>query len=541
MRARTLPLFLTTLLATTAAPAGVPFPTDPDWSSSDVSSVSTGAALVDLNRDGWLDLVVANGNDIARQPLVVYHNRGDGTFPTAPTWATSANEYHGHLSVGDVNQDGWPDVAVSVFLGAGGFGDPGHAALYLNDGNGNLPPTPSWISADTYYSFGLALGDADSDGDLDLAVAVGEPYFDPPGANRLYYNLGGALSTTPGWISLENEHNLGVAFGDADNDGDLDVAFAGTDAPHRVYYQTSLGIASSSSWQSLGNGPITVRLAFGDLDRDGDSELVVAENNQIHSGDGRLRVYAGRSTGLSPIPYWSSDYSGYGSEATLGDANGDGWLDLLGGSWGQSGYYASPIRIFPNRYDAPLDVDPGWVSSTGSVIERIVLGDVNNDGLHEATAEFVGDGLRQLFWLPRVPFREVTRVVADGVELAPADYCSDPASGWVSLGAAPAFEIVIDYTYSTRLDMAVANWDGDLGNFLFYSTAPPVLYADVGQTGTELRLFWSGGTAPFDVLESTNPSFGPGLEVKAKGLMVPEWEDEPGTLDDGTLSFYLVY
>jgi hypothetical protein len=284
-----------------------------------------------------------------------------------------------------------------------------------------------------------------------------------------------------------------------------------------------------------------VRLAFGDLNRDGSTDLAVAENNQISSGDGRFHVYSGWPTGLSTIPSWSSNYSGYGSEVVLGDANGNGWLDLLGGSWGQDGLYAAPVRIFPNRYDDSLDADPAWVSGTGSVIERIVLGDVNNDGLHEATTEFTGDGLRQLFWLPRVPFREVTRIVADGVELGPADYCSDPAAGWVSLGQAPAVEVVIDYVYSTRLDMAVANWDGGQGNFLFYATAPPMLYADVGQTGTELRLFWTGGRAPFDVLESTNPTFGPGLQVRAEGLIVSEWEDEPGTLGDGTLSFYLVF
>jgi hypothetical protein len=308
-----------------------------------------------------------------------------------------------------------------------------------------------------------------------------------------------------------------------------------------VYRQTPFGIESHSGWQSLDNGPITVRLAFGDLNRDGNTDLAVAENNQINSGDGRFRLYSGLPAGLSPSPSWSSDYSGYGSEVVLGDVNGDGWLDLLGGSWGENGLFDAPVRTFPNRYDAPLDTQPAWVSGTGSVIERLVLGDVNNDGLHEATARFVGDSLRQLFQLPRVPFREVTRVVADGVELGPVDYCSDPAGGWVSLGAAPAVAVVIDYVYSTRLDMAVSNWDGDQGNFLFYSTAPPVLHADVGRTGTELRLFWTGGSATFDVLESTDPAFGPGLEVRAEGLVVSEWEDEPGTLDDGTLSFYLVY
>ncbi|NNJ54006.1 MAG: hypothetical protein HKP17_12620, partial [Ignavibacteriaceae bacterium] len=51
----------------------VPFNSTPDWISTDVTSVSTGGAFADINQDGWLDFVVANGNDIQRQKLVVYY------------------------------------------------------------------------------------------------------------------------------------------------------------------------------------------------------------------------------------------------------------------------------------------------------------------------------------------------------------------------------------------------------------------------------------------------------------------------------------
>ena len=59
------------------------YPDYPDWYSAD-TQVSTGGALVDLDLDGWLDLVVANGNDIYQQRVVVYYNQGDGTFPASP-------------------------------------------------------------------------------------------------------------------------------------------------------------------------------------------------------------------------------------------------------------------------------------------------------------------------------------------------------------------------------------------------------------------------------------------------------------------------
>ena len=59
--------------------------TNPDW-ISDNPDYSTGAALADLNRDGWLDLIVADGNDMDLGYLNVYYNNGNGGFPTTASW-----------------------------------------------------------------------------------------------------------------------------------------------------------------------------------------------------------------------------------------------------------------------------------------------------------------------------------------------------------------------------------------------------------------------------------------------------------------------
>jgi len=90
----------TTLLLSSPASAQQAYPTVPDWVSAD-TPVSTGGALVDLDRDGWLDLVVANGNDMAQQPVAVYYNQGDGTFPPTPDWQSADTAFHGHLDVAD--------------------------------------------------------------------------------------------------------------------------------------------------------------------------------------------------------------------------------------------------------------------------------------------------------------------------------------------------------------------------------------------------------------------------------------------------------
>ena len=78
MGARQVYLLMAALLPSTAL-AGMPFNPLPDWESGDVGMRATGGALVDLDRDGWLDLVVSNGNDMA-----THLNRVSKVLPASP-------------------------------------------------------------------------------------------------------------------------------------------------------------------------------------------------------------------------------------------------------------------------------------------------------------------------------------------------------------------------------------------------------------------------------------------------------------------------
>ena len=69
----------------------------PDWISEN-PHYSTGAALADFNLDGWLDLVVADGNDMAQGRLNVFYNDGNGALPTTASWQSDDFGYNGHAA-----------------------------------------------------------------------------------------------------------------------------------------------------------------------------------------------------------------------------------------------------------------------------------------------------------------------------------------------------------------------------------------------------------------------------------------------------------
>jgi len=460
-------VLLAVLVAPALATSQVPFHPTPDWVSEDVSSITTGAGWGDVNRDGWLDFVVANGNDIRRQRVAVYYNLGDGNLERAPGWQSADIDYCGHLALGDINQDGWLDVAVSVYLGPNGFGDPGKVKVYLGNGTGKFESTPSWESADRFYTFRCALGDADGDGDLDLAVAAGEAYTNTPQKNRIYFNVDGVVERTPRWLSEESESSYGVAWADVDQDGDLDLAFANSGAPDRVYFNQSGVLATRAGWSSkeTDNGNT---LAFGDINGDGFPELAVANNAQLN-GSGYYRIYANQNGQLSSAATWQSDHHGYGSHVSFADVDADGDEDLIAGDWwGQ-------VSMYVNQ-NGQFDPTATWISATTSVVENICWGDVDKDALRHLRWTGDGDGWKKLFSPGRRHLWAIDSVQIGGQLLLDWLYCYSLDDGWIGFRDAPPAgraNIVIAYTASEDLDFAVSNWDSDKGNYLFRNLTNP--------------------------------------------------------------------
>jgi hypothetical protein len=451
--------------------ADIPLEMYPYWQSTETDVFSTGANWGDMDQNGFLDLVISNGNDMALAPNYVYFNF-DGDLQTTHGWVSTNSDYSGHSALGDVNNDGYLDFAVSNYISSGW--EKTTVQLYMNLG-GSLDTSPSWESDDSMHTFACAFGDADGDGDLDLAVVCGESYHDVFEPQRIYYNNGGMLETTPSWTSRDSTPCYDVEWGDIDNDGDLDLAVTSSGGPVFIYYNYGDSIEHSASWNS-GSYDSGNTLNWGDMDNDGYLDLAVANNYQL-GWFGYFLVYRNEGGTLNPNPVWQSSTEGYGSSVSWCDVDYDGDKDLAAGRWwGNSMIY--------ENIGGTLTTTPVWQCSSNyeSVVEEMVWGDVDGDGVLTINGEIhPGNGVKKVFYLKHYPAHSLERVIADDDTLDLNEYCYNLASGWISVASAPLDSILFDYSYSYKPDLGVSNWD--TSNYVFKNIAPIYIWGDAKGDG----------------------------------------------------------
>ena len=429
--------------------AQVPLQLTPFWQSFETNVYSTGMVWRDCNNDGYIDVFYSNGNDMARAQNSIYLSHY-GTLPDKTSWLSANYEYSGHSAVGDIDDNGFADFIVSNYLGADGFSSKNFSDLYLNM-TGKSHISPDWHNADSIYSFSCASGDPDGDGDLDLAVATGEGYGAMKQNDGIYFNVGGALQTLPGWQSAQATEAMDITWGDVDNDGDLDLALCYDDRPPAIHYNVGGTLEVAPSWQALSNEPANT-LIFGDVNGDNWLDLIVAFNNQ-NGGTGKYRVYYNNGSGmLNSGPGWQSSDGGYGSALAIYDYDNDGDDDLAAGRW-----WDKP-RIYENLGDS-FTSEPVWRASPATVVEEFAWADIDGDGVEGRADTFYTSSTRKLFYTRKHPLYSIDSALVDGAILGNGGYCYDLVSGWVSLAVAPTDSIVIYYQYSFKNDLTVANWD----------------------------------------------------------------------------------
>lgn len=435
---------------------------------------TTGLALTDINGDGYKDVIAANGNDMGLQSVTVYSNNKQGRFNKRPSWLSADLDYNTGIAVGDINGDGWIDVAVATGLGPEGDLGGGKVKVYLNRA-GQLEKIPSYESADRYSAFGCALGDVDGDGDLDLAVGVMVENGKLEGSVRIYENKKGTLDTSPTWRSDDTTRAGALIFADMDQDGLLDLAVA---ASRSRIYSAKLGeggavhlaktpsfVATTESFAAL----------FGDAGRIGDRRslaLAVSYNDVCYQtrtpcGSSHFEVH----TPPDAAVVWRSPRGGLGAGVLLADVNQDGQVDLLAGRWGLDKPSGAPLEIYLGE-GGSFQPTPAFTSDTSSVIEAIAVADLVRAPAHlrEVHEAFRIASPRAVVTLSHQVIEDIKEVRKNGAVLDPRSIAHVPGRNWISFAERlrPGDEIRVTYSVSTAPDIVVASFDPNIGNYIFY-------------------------------------------------------------------------
>ena len=332
----------------------------------------SGGALFDFDNDGDLDVFLVQGNvldpntkaagtlfpwtgtetprgKLFRNDLVV--GRGISFTDVTEKSGIAATGYGMGVAVGDINNDGLPDLYLSNL---------GSNQMFLNNGEGRFSDvTKDTGTDDPRWSTSAAFFDYDRDGWLDLmivnyadftlsnsptcyAATTAKDYCTPrvfraPG-NRLLHNKGNGIFedvTVAAGIDREFGHGLGVVTADFDDDGWLDIYVANDGDQNQLWINEKNGtfkndaLLAGSAVNRNGQVEAGMGVDAGDFDGNGTEDIFVThlmdETNTLYFNQGRaLFEDRTREAGLG-MP--GRRFTGFGT--LFFDYDNDGWLDLL--------------------------------------------------------------------------------------------------------------------------------------------------------------------------------------------------------------------
>ena len=324
-----------------------------------VSGKGLGVVCFDVNADGWTDIYVAND----RTANQLWINLGNGTFEeTALVSGTAYNadgtaESSMGVTAGDFDNDGDEDLFMTHLITETN-------TLYLNDGTANCQDATRQfgLARDSfaYTGFGTEWFDYDNDGSLDLFVANGAVFvvesqrgerYPYRQKNQLFHNESEGKfreTTTEAGPALEfSEVSRSAAFGDVDNDGDVDIVVGNNNGPARLLLNET---GSRQHW-------LQVRLRGVKSNREGMGARVGVlrkgrkplwrrahtDGSYLSANDGRVHFGLGENSDLEAVVV---EWPG-GKEEVWSDIRADQILTLREGSGkkGDSHLISAPAEI----------------------------------------------------------------------------------------------------------------------------------------------------------------------------------------------------
>ncbi len=403
--------------------------TIPAWISTDQRS-TTDVKFADINKDGYVELLAANGNE-SYVPSVIYMNSETG-LQTTPSWISNDAAWTVGAAFHDVDGDGDLDLA---FANQGNSVIPTKPIQIFFNNNGNLSNTPGYSSADEMITNTVAFADIDNNSVKDSMMVLitsvpskvlhlqltnivkidsikinGVPTTNycydalngwisfamniDPGdliemrfkymvkgdmaackwvnyQSGIYFNNNGTMSTLPGWTVGNTISQKGAGWADYDNDGYLDLAFGGS-GNSTVIYKNNNGVMSSSPvWSSASTSTSTQDLIWGDVNRDGYPDLAV-----VHFGFRRTEIFMNDNGVIETTPSWTYIAESSSNAIAFGDVNGDGYLDLAIGT------AREPVMVFINTSAVPVELASFTSSVNGNsvTLKWLTNSEVNNSG-----------------------------------------------------------------------------------------------------------------------------------------------------------------
>jgi enediyne biosynthesis protein E4 len=306
----------------------------------------------DFNGDDWTDIYVACDST----PSILFRNNRDGTFNDIGAEAGVAFSEHGFeqggmgIGVGDFDNDGLLDIVKTNFAGD-------YPNLFHNTGKGifeDVVVRAGLAVNPQYVGWGVAFADLDNDGLSDIFQVNGHVYpeldADPRKTGEsyrnprlLYRNLGAGrfedVSAQAGPGSLALKSSRGAAFGDFDNDGDIDVLVMNMGEPPSLL-RNELPASPSSHWTQLRlEGTKSNRSAIGAIVRleaggQIQTKPVLSQSSYVSQNDLRLHFGLSRATRIDRLTVrWPSgrveEFPGAPADAMLLLVEGSGTAKRL--------------------------------------------------------------------------------------------------------------------------------------------------------------------------------------------------------------------
>lgn len=380
--------------------------------SNIVESSGAGAAFLDYDQDGYIDLYVcsgtwnkglSSGDKPDKMPENhLYRNRRDGTFEDITNKAGVGGPWYSMgVTAGDYNNDGYPDLYVSNY---------GTNVLYKNNGNGTFTDVTKRAKVgggENEFSVGAVWLDYDNDSFLDLYVG-NYLNFDPdykyfyapdgfPGPlaydaqpDILYHNNGDGtfedVTKKMGFVDIDGRA-MGVSAIDYNDDGFVDIYVANDHSMNYLWENnggkgfTDMGIPSGTAFGQSGESAVSMAVDFADYNGDGLTDIFVSD-------DKYCRLYENKGNGIftdqsytSGIAMPAGQFVGWSSSFI--DYNNDGLVDIYKANGALKHLYGQEDQVFENIADGKfkdVSLEMGKFFMQKLVGRGACFGDYDNDG-----------------------------------------------------------------------------------------------------------------------------------------------------------------